>query len=41
MPTAGVDTDPGTVMGTAHYMSPEHELKVDGHTDIFSLGVVL
>jgi serine/threonine-protein kinase len=36
-------TDPGVVMGTASYMSPEQArgLQVDACSDIWSLGVVL
>ncbi|MEO6258966.1 MAG: serine/threonine-protein kinase [Thermoanaerobaculia bacterium] len=41
--TARRDTAPGTVMGTAGYMSPEQVrgLQIDHRTDIFSFGAIL
>ncbi|HEY4641217.1 MAG TPA: serine/threonine-protein kinase, partial [Thermoanaerobaculia bacterium] len=43
LPTAQVETNPGTVMGTAGYMSPEQVRgqNIDHRSDIFSFGAVL
>src|SRR6202011_5497067 len=42
-PTGSGHTEPGTVMGTAGYMSPEQVkgLPVDHRSDIFSVGTIL
>ena len=42
-PTTPADTEPGTVMGSVGYMSPEQvrSLPTDARSDIFSMGCVL
>src|SRR6266542_4188225 len=43
IPTRRIDTDPGTVMGTVGYMSPEQVRghAVDHRSDIFAFGAIL